>query len=125
MLVGRYAYFAPFGPEVHTYASRLIRLDLGFVNVIDTYDAAVRSGGDIRNLIDVMDLTQANPGLGGFSGIFNGMLQSAEHIYQVITLLILITVPLQLANICILFLGERRMSCSTAREDTAWCPGST
>lgn len=78
--VGRYAYLAPFASDVHTYSYKLIRISLGFTNIIDNLDLELnKPQGHVRNIIDVLDLTQKDVGLAGFSGIFN----AGKYIYLV------------------------------------------
>ena len=96
-------YLAPFASDVHTYSHKLIRIDLGavhysyhtalvlfcfiiiimcagFTNIIENMDAALaKFGGHIRDIVDVLDLTQKDAGLSGFSGIFN----AGKYIYLV------------------------------------------
>lgn len=64
---------APFASNAHVYSYKLVRINLGVVDVIHEMDHALaQPGGHIRDIVDVLDLTQKNPGLAGFSGIFNG-----------------------------------------------------
>lgn len=74
--VGRFAYLCPFATEPHAYTSKLVRIDLGVDNIISNLD---RVKGFVGDMVDVLDLTQADPGLAGFSGIFN----SGKYLYLV------------------------------------------
>ena len=50
-----------------------MRINLGVKDIIYEMDYALnQEGGHIRDIVDVLDLTQKNTGLAGFSGIFNG-----------------------------------------------------
>ena len=69
-LVGRFVYFCPFASNPHTYAYKLIRIDLGMDNIISALDATGSAG--IIQIVDVLDLTQKSSELAGFSGIFTG-----------------------------------------------------
>jgi hypothetical protein len=52
-----------------------VRITLGVVDIIHEMDYALaQPGGHIRDIVDVLDLTQKDVGLAGFSGIFNGNL---------------------------------------------------
>jgi hypothetical protein len=68
--VGRYVYFCPLSYNPHSYAYKLVRMDLGVSNVIDALDATV-GGAGILDIVDVLDLTQKSPDLAGFSGFFS------------------------------------------------------
>lgn len=67
--VGRYAYFAPLSYTPFDYASKMIRLDLGSTSVYQMYIDMIASGGVIKEQCVILDLSQANPNLVGFSGI--------------------------------------------------------
>mmetsp|Transcript_8789 Transcript_8789/g.14972 ORF Transcript_8789/g.14972 Transcript_8789/m.14972 type:complete len:537 (-) Transcript_8789:143-1753(-) len=78
--VGRFVYLAPFASDVHTYSNKLIRINLGFTNIIENMDNELaKFGGHIRDIIDVLDLTQKDTGLSGFSGIFS----AGKYLYLV------------------------------------------
>jgi len=68
--VGRYAYLSPCSYSQNIFSSKLIRIDLGDIDIgtklIETYD----SGGTVRNVVDILDLSKKNPDLKGFSGLF-------------------------------------------------------
>lgn len=49
-----------------------MRLDLGVHNVIETLDATIKSGGHLLDNVLILDLTQTNSALAGFSSLFNG-----------------------------------------------------
>lgn len=59
---------------MNAYSSKLIRISCGDNNIIETIDANAAAGGNLRDLILALDLTQRDAGLVGFSGIFNGTL---------------------------------------------------
>ena len=77
--VGRYAYFAPLEYTTHQYTSTLVRMYLGVYEIASYYDNLLAGGGKLRDSVDIMDLSQADPGLAGFSGIFS----SGKYIYLV------------------------------------------
>mmetsp|Transcript_7863 Transcript_7863/g.11718 ORF Transcript_7863/g.11718 Transcript_7863/m.11718 type:complete len:668 (+) Transcript_7863:194-2197(+) len=78
--VGRFAYLAPFASGAHTYSYKLVRINLGVVDIIHAMDEALsQQGGHIRDIIDVLDLTQKDPSLAGFSGIFT----AGKYLYLV------------------------------------------
>jgi hypothetical protein len=68
---GRYVYFCPLTYLPHTYAYKLVRMDIGVSNIIDALDATA-GGSGILDIVDVLDLTQKSSELAGFSGFFTG-----------------------------------------------------
>lgn len=68
--VGRFAYVSPLTPAQHVYSGQLIRISLGDVDIGTTIDDFTLSGGSIRNIVDILDLTKFDPVLKGFSGLF-------------------------------------------------------
>lgn len=71
--VGRYAYISPLASLTHAYTSRLVRVDLGPVDIATTYDALLLRGLRARNMLKVLDLSQKDPELKGFSTLFSGI----------------------------------------------------
>lgn len=72
--VGRYAYLAPLAHDVHAYASKLTRIYLGdghteFIGDI-IHKKRTTPGAKIRDILDVIDLSDKDENLAGFSGIF-------------------------------------------------------
>jgi hypothetical protein len=67
---GRYAYFAPLSSGTKTYASKLIRLDLGLVNIGETIRSIQSRNAAIKGICDILDLSQADPNHAGYGGIF-------------------------------------------------------
>lgn len=65
--VGRYAYFAPLASSANEYTSKVIRIYLGDVDVGTTLRSIVAA----RDIVDILDLSQKDPRLRGYSGIFN------------------------------------------------------
>jgi hypothetical protein len=78
--VGRFAYLAPLATDVHLYHGKIVRLDLG-----DHFDVGTSlrniysSGQNVVSVVRVMDLSQRNPNLKGFSDIF----VSGKYVYLV------------------------------------------
>ena len=70
--VGRYAYITPLASYIHTYTSRLVRVSLGPVDIATTLDGLSAIGKNARNMLNVLDLSQKDPALKGFSGLFSG-----------------------------------------------------
>jgi hypothetical protein len=55
-------------------------LSAGFSNIIENMDVELaKFGGHIRDIVDVLDLTQKDAGLSGFSGIYS----AGKYIYLV------------------------------------------
>jgi hypothetical protein len=67
--VGRYAYFSPLTSGENVYSSKMIRVDLGKTDIGEAIDTA-NALNNIRGIVDVLDLSQVNPALAGYSGIF-------------------------------------------------------
>ena len=71
--VGRYAYIAPLASFTYSYTSRVVRLQLGPVDIANTLDALAAAGVRARALLSVLDLSQKSEDLKGFSSLFSGM----------------------------------------------------
>lgn len=69
--VGRYAYLIPLNPSDNTYGSQLLRINLGKESVVASVDAAIANTGNIRSIVNILDLAKVNSNLRGFSGAFN------------------------------------------------------
>jgi len=75
--VGRYVYLAPLQNDVHAFSSQITRIYLGngvnewFGDVVRRMRINPAKYGRIRDLLDVMDLSQADSRLRGYSGIFS------------------------------------------------------
>jgi hypothetical protein len=69
--VGRFAYFAPLASSSHDYSAILVKLYLGEDNIGLTMKILQDSNSDLRTIVETLDLSQANPNLRGFSGIFS------------------------------------------------------
>ena len=70
--IGRYAYLAPFRYSVQIPTGKLCRIYLGFVDIAHVLDDLTDNGRPLHDIVDVIDVSQKDPGLKGFSGIFNG-----------------------------------------------------
>ena len=68
--VGRYAYIAPLQSADGVYTSKLIRIDLGDVDIGTTLRELAASGTNVRTIIDILDLSKKSTALAGFSGLF-------------------------------------------------------
>lgn len=79
IIYGRYAYFSPFAYVTHDYIPYFVRMYLGTVNIYQTYTDLLARGGKLRDLVDIMDLSQTNPNLHGFSGLFT----AGEYVFLV------------------------------------------
>lgn len=69
--VGRYAYLSPLASYTHSYTSSLVRIDLGPIDIAHTLDAILAKGLRARVMLKVLDLSQKNNNLKGFSGLFS------------------------------------------------------
>jgi len=69
--VGRFAYFSPLASAIHDYSSKVVKLYLGETNIGDHLASIRSTGGDIRDFVDTLDLSQYHPEMRGYSGIFN------------------------------------------------------
>jgi len=67
---GRYAYFAPYAYVTHSYVPYLVRVYLGTDNIYKQISGLLAGGGRLRDIVDIMDLSQVNPFLSGFSSLF-------------------------------------------------------
>lgn len=70
--VGRYAYLSPLASYTHSYTSNLVRIDLGSIDIIHKLDSLLSQGLRARAMLKVLDLSQKNKDLKGFSGLFSG-----------------------------------------------------
>jgi len=68
--VGRYAYLAPCSYSQNIFSSKLIRIDLGDIDIGTQLINIYKSGGTARNIVDILDLSKKKPNLKGFSGLF-------------------------------------------------------
>lgn len=68
--VGRYAYLVPFMSADNTFSSLLVRINLGKVNIVDAVDAAMAKAGNVRSIVNILDLSQVNTSLAGFSSAY-------------------------------------------------------
>lgn len=68
--VGRYAYIAPLQSADGVYTSKLIRIDLGNVDIGTTLRELTASSTNVRTIIDILDLSKKSTALAGFSGLF-------------------------------------------------------
>mmetsp|Transcript_10360 Transcript_10360/g.15572 ORF Transcript_10360/g.15572 Transcript_10360/m.15572 type:complete len:395 (+) Transcript_10360:306-1490(+) len=67
---GRYAFLSPLASADHVYTSKLIRIDLGDVDIGSKIAQTYAAGGSIRDMVDVLDLAMIDNRLRGFSGLF-------------------------------------------------------
>jgi hypothetical protein len=68
--VGRYAYLVPLSAKENSYSSSLLRVDLGKDNVASSIDYALGLTGNIRSIVNTLDLAKVNTKLRGFSSAF-------------------------------------------------------
>lgn len=68
--VGRYAYFAPYSAFEYEYASQLVRLSLGDVDIGTTIDE-LGEGESARDIVKILDLGKKDASLKGFSSLVN------------------------------------------------------
>jgi hypothetical protein len=68
--VGRYAYLSPLSYSDNTYTSKLLRINLGVNNLFETFDATMATNGNIRKIVNILDLSKVNDNLKGFSGMY-------------------------------------------------------
>jgi len=68
--VGRFAYLAPFSHSQNKFSSKFIRIDLGDIDIGTQLKKVYQSGGTVRNVVDILDLSKKNTALKGFSGLF-------------------------------------------------------
>jgi hypothetical protein len=68
--VGRYAYFAPYSAFEYEYASQLVRINLGDVDIGTTIDE-LGIGESARNIVQILDFKKKDTSLRGYSGLFN------------------------------------------------------
>lgn len=68
--VGRYAYLSPLASYTHTYTSKLVRIDLGPVDIATKLASLRAQGLRARAMLKVLDLSQKDSRLKGFSGLF-------------------------------------------------------
>lgn len=68
--VGRYAYICPLSSTDIAFTSKLIRINLGVNNILETLDATMALNGNIRKITNILDLSKVNPNLKGYSGMY-------------------------------------------------------
>ena len=68
--VGRYAYLSPCSYSQNIFSSKLIRIDLGDIDIGTKLMETYKSGGTVRNVVDILDLSKKNIALKGFSSLF-------------------------------------------------------
>ena len=68
--VGRYAYLAPLTSAENVYSSKLLRIDLGDVDIGTTLTELAAAGTNVRTIVDILDLAKKNTAMAGFSGLF-------------------------------------------------------
>lgn len=68
--VGRYAYLVPLNPADNTYSAWLVRINLGKDNVAASIDRALAKSGNVRSMVNILDLAKVNSNLKGYSGAF-------------------------------------------------------
>lgn len=68
--VGRYAYLSPLNSDDTTYASKLIRINLGEISIQHTLDATLAINGNIRKIINILELAKVNTNLKGYSSMY-------------------------------------------------------
>lgn len=76
--VGRYAYLTPLTSGENIYSSKMIRIDLGPTDIGTSIETA-KENGDIRQILDVLDLSIKDPNLAGYSGLFT----SGQYLFLV------------------------------------------
>ena len=74
--VGRYAYLTPLAERPHSYTSKVIRINLGTVDIGHMLDYLDDNNMKVREIVDVLNLKLIDESLKGFSGMF----QSKCHI---------------------------------------------
>lgn len=77
--VGRYAYLTPLNSAERSYSSKLIRITLGNIDIGTTLDDIEAAGSDVREIIDILDLSKKDTRLAGFSGLFD----SGQYLFLV------------------------------------------
>lgn len=77
--VGRYAYLCPFATFEHIYSSKVVRVYLGPYSIFQMLQELDSTGKTLRDIVDVLDLSQSNTTLRGFSGMFT----AGRYIYFV------------------------------------------
>jgi hypothetical protein len=70
--VGRYAYLAPFASLPHTYNAKVVRIRLGPNDIGEVIRAQQAAGSSIGDFITVLDLSQKDSRLYGYSDVFSG-----------------------------------------------------
>jgi hypothetical protein len=76
--VGRFAYLSPLTSGENQYSSKLIRINLGEINIGHAIDAA-NAANNIRGIADILDFSMINSNLAGYSGIFT----AGQYLYLV------------------------------------------
>lgn len=75
--VGRFAYVTPLNSGEGVYSSHMIRINLGEVDIGTTLTEL--GGGDIRAVIDILDLAKISESMRGFSSLFT----SGQYLFLV------------------------------------------
>mmetsp|Transcript_7911 Transcript_7911/g.13110 ORF Transcript_7911/g.13110 Transcript_7911/m.13110 type:complete len:630 (+) Transcript_7911:171-2060(+) len=68
--VGRFAYLSPYQSADNVFASKLIRISLGVVDIGTTLTQLAAAGTDVRTIVDILDLSKKDESLRGYSGLF-------------------------------------------------------
>lgn len=68
---GRYAYISPLNNNDRTFTSNLVRIYLGNDNIGTEIDHNLAANGNLRSMINVLDLSRVSTELKGFSSIFS------------------------------------------------------
>lgn len=69
--VGRYAYMAPMTSEAFTFTCKLVRLYLGDTDIAERIDWIRAHNASVGVMMSVLDLSQKDPRLCGFSQVFS------------------------------------------------------
>jgi hypothetical protein len=77
--VGRYAYLSPYSYDAHAYTGKVIRIDLGYIDIAHTIDSIKTAGLPIGTMLNMLDLAKIDPVLMGFGGIFT----AGRYVYLV------------------------------------------
>jgi len=68
---GRYAFLSPLASADHVYTSKLIRIDLGDVDIGVKIAQTYAAGGSIRDIVDVLDLAMIDTRLKGVANMLS------------------------------------------------------
>jgi len=69
--IGRYAYLTPMNSADFVYSCSMVRVNLGTYDIGTTINDALSTNGNIRSIIDILNLAKVNSGLCGFSSLFS------------------------------------------------------